>query len=329
MDADLFRADLEAKPAHLAALADALDSDDLFAGVPARVDRVVLLGMGSSRYAARVAAHRLRAAGIDAVADYASAPSYPPSPGTLVVAVSATGASVETLDALATYRGAAPVVAVTNVPGSPVCDGADLVVPMLAGVEAGGVACRTYQHTLALLLALAARIATGPGATAPDRTVGGVAALVRRAATATADLLERRDEWLDRTCDLLDGVHGVYAIAPAPRICSADQSALMVREGPRRAATGCETGDWAHVDVYLTKTLDYRALLFPGSRYDGQAMEWLSARGSTVVAVGTPVPGAAYTVGYPGSDDPDVALLTEVLVAELVAARWWAAAGRC
>ena len=38
----------------------------------------------------------------------------------------------------------------------------------------------------------------------------------------------------------------------------------MVREGPRRAADGCETGDWNHVDVYLTKTLDYRALMFTG-----------------------------------------------------------------
>jgi glutamine---fructose-6-phosphate transaminase (isomerizing) len=99
----------------------------------------------------------------------------------------------------------------------------------------------------------------------------------------------------------------------------------MIREGPRRPATACETGDWAHVDVYLTRTLDYRALLFPGSRYDAQALEWLRERRSTVVAVGADVPGAAATVRYPGDDDPDVALLTEVLVAELVAARWWAA----
>jgi len=30
-------------------------------------------------------------------------------------------------------------------------------------------------------------------------------------------------------------------------------------------------------------------------------------------------------VRYAGDDDPDVALLTEVLVAEVVAAAWWAA----
>lgn len=318
MDADLFRADLEAKPASLRALAGRLDAADPFPALP-RFDRVLLLGMGSSRYAARVAAHRLRRAGVDAVADYASAPSYPPSPGTLVVAVSATGTSTETLEALAAYRGASPFVAVTNEPGSPVCEGAGLVVPMNAGVEAGGVACRTFQHTLALLLALVDR-ATGA---AP----GAAAARVRAAADATEDLLDRRDAWLPRTLDLLDGPDGVYALAPMGRIASADQAALMVREGPRRPGVACETGDWSHVDVYLTKTLDYRALLYAGSGHDAAAMEWLTARGRTVVAVGGEVPGAAHTVRYHGDTDPDVALLTEVLVAEQVAASWWREAG--
>ena len=78
-----------------------------------------------------------------------------------------------------------------------------------------------------------------------------------------------------------------------------------------------------HVDVYLTKTLDYRALLFPGSRYDAQAMEWLINRGSTVLAVGAEVPGATWTIRYRGDEDPLVRLVTEALIAELVAAEWW------
>jgi hypothetical protein len=43
-----------------------------------------------------------------------------------------------------------------------------------------------------------------------------------------------------------------------------------------------------------------------------------------VLAVGADVPGAAGSLRYRGDDDPDVALLTETLVAELVAAHWWA-----
>jgi len=315
---ELFLADLEAKPTALGDLAAALRRSDPYDGLPSDIGRVIFLGMGSSRYAAGVAALRLRAAGIDAIAEYASARPYPLRPGTLVVAISATGGSTETLDALAAHRGRAPMVAITNVAGSAVTEGADLVVPMFAGVERGGVACRTFQHSLALLLALQARLTATPQAGGP------VAGLVDRAAEATADLLDRRPEWLPRALDLLDGPHGVYPIAPAERLSSAEQSALMVREGPRRPADACETGDWAHVDVYLTKTLDYRALLFPGSRYDAQAMDWIRQRGSTVVAVGGDVQDADMTIRYRHDHDPDVRLLTETLVAELVAAHWWA-----
>ena len=122
---------------------------------------------------------------------------------------------------------------------------------------------------------------------------------------------------------LLGGPNGSWLIAPAERMGNALQGALMVREGPRRAADGCETGDWNHVDVYLTKALDYRALVFTGSRFDGDAVRWMRERRSTFVAVGGHLPGAAHELRYPNDDDPLVALLTEVLVPELVAAHWW------
>ena len=98
----------------------------------------------------------------------------------------------------------------------------------------------------------------------------------------------------------------------------------MLREGPRLPAYGCETADWSHVDVYLTKTTDYRMLLLAGSRWEGELLRWVTERGSTLVAVGADVPGAALTIRYPHDDHDDVRLLTETLVAELVAARAWA-----
>ncbi|MEV4107446.1 SIS domain-containing protein [Nonomuraea sp. NPDC049695] len=318
MNSELYLSDLEAKPGALRSLAAVLREENPFAALPQGLTRVLFLGMGSSRYAAGVAALRLRAAGIDAYADYASAAAtYPATEGTLVVPISATGTSRETLDATERYAaGPSFLAALTNSPDSPLAQAADLVVGMRAGEERGGVACRTFQHTLALLLALEAHL-TGTG-----RDVAG---LLERAAEATEDLLDRRDEWLPPTMELLDGEHGVYTIAPAERLSSAEQSALMFREGPRRPADACESGDWSHVDVYLTKTLDYRAVLFPGSRYDGQAMEWVRERGSTVVAVGAEVKGATAAVRYVHDSEPDVALLTETLVAELVAASWWSA----
>ena len=76
-----------------------------------------------------------------------------------------------------------------------------------------------------------------------------------------------------------------------------------------------------------TKTLDYRALLFTGSRFDADALEVDDASvDSHVVSVGGRAGRCdAVSVRYPGDDDPIVALLTEVLVAELLAAHWWLA----
>ncbi|GIF18130.1 sigma factor regulator FecR [Paractinoplanes tereljensis] len=311
MDPALFKADLEAKPAALRTLADRLATDDPWAFLgPTR--RVIFLGMGSSRYAAQVAARRLRAAGIDAAAEYASAEGGFRYAGddTLVLAISATGTSRETLDAVADLPG---FVALTNDPSAVLAKQATAVVDMAAGVETGGVACRSFQHTQALLDALVQRLTGGPS----------TEALVRRAADATEDLLDRRDTWLPRCDEALRDGDGIYPTAPVERISTALQSALMFREGPRVAADGCETGDWAHVDVYLTKTQRYRALLFPGSRYDDQALEWLHQRGSTIVSVGGEVPGAACAVRFRHDDDSRVRLLTETLVAEMVAAEWW------
>jgi hypothetical protein len=88
-------------------------------------------------------------------------------------------------------------------------------------------------------------------------------------------------------------------------------------------AVACETGDWSHVDVYLTKTTDYRMLLFAGSRWEDELMNWVKERGSTVVAIGADVQGAVMTIRYPGDEIDDVALLTEVLIGELLASDQW------
>lgn len=317
MDPALFLADLERKPEQLRSLAAALDDADPWAALPG-ASRLVLLGMGSSAYAASVAAARLRAAGVDAVAELAGSDLLPPADDrTVVVAVSAGGGSRETRAAVEHYRGRCPVVLLTNTTGSPLAGSADLVVDLRAGTEEGGVACRSYQHTLALLLALEAHL-TGGG---PD-----VAALARGAALATDSLLARRPSWLPELRELLAGPQGTHVVAPARRLASAQQSALMLREGPRVPAYACETADWSHVDVYLTRTTDYRMLLLAGSRWEDELLRWTTERGSTVVAVGAEVPGAAAVLRYPGDEDDDVRLLTETLVAELVAADLWARA---
>lgn len=317
MKPDGFLTDLHRKPDVLARLATQLAAGNPWAQVvPPDTDRVVLLGMGSSAYAGGVAAARMRAAGIVAASELASSRLLPRwGTGTLVVATSASGGSVETLDALDRLPEPVRTVALTNTADSAITRRCDAVVALEAEPEIGGVACRSYQHTLALLLALQCHLS--------GTDTAALAAAIANAAEATAHLLETENDWLPTVSEFLLGPAGTHLAAPAHRFCSAQQGALMLREGPRLAAVGCETGDWSHVDVYLTKTTDYRLLVFAGSEWEPQLAEWTTERGSTVVGVGGSVPGAAYELRYPGDSDDDVRLLTEVVVPELVAARAW------
>ena len=153
-------------------------------------------------------------------------------------------------------------MAVTNVPGSAIEAAADVTLPLLSRAEEGGVACVSFQATLAVLLLLAARLG---GDSMPE---------LRPAVDLAASLRDGREGWLAEAAAVIGGGELTQATAPAHRISSALQSALMLREGPRLNAAGAETGDWLHVDVYLTKRPGYRTLLFGGLQFDGAVIEW-------------------------------------------------------
>jgi fructoselysine-6-P-deglycase FrlB-like protein len=313
MKHDAFLRDVLVAPERLEACLDAYGGASPLDDLP-DTRRVVMVGMGSSRFAALPAAALLRSRGIDAVAELASTglPTRP-APGTLAIGISASGSTPETVEALARHQGTSRTVAVTNDPGGALAGVADHVLPLHAGVEEGGVACLTFQATLAVLQLLAGRL-TG-GAPEPGD--------LRRAVDAAAALRASRGGWLDELATRLAGAPTTHTIAPAERRSSGLQSALMLREGPRLAADATETGDWLHVDVYLSKRPGYTAVLFAGSRFDDGVMEYANERGSSIVTVGRRLDGAAQTVPLPTMDEPLPALLTETAVCELAAAELW------
>jgi glucosamine 6-phosphate synthetase-like amidotransferase/phosphosugar isomerase protein len=275
---------------------------------------VVFIGMGSSRFAAVAAAAQLRSRGVDAVAELASTGSpTPPSADTLAVGISASGRTGETVGALGAHRRTSHCIAITNDPESDLAAVADAVLPLFAGEEEGGVACLTYQATVAVLLLFAGRL-VGKGTPASS---------LRAAVEAGAQIRAGRGAWLDEVVELVDSARTIATIAPAERLSSALQSALMLREGPRAAADAAETGDWLHVDVYLSKRPGYAALLFAGSRSDVGVLGWATKRSFPVISIGDSLPGATIGISYSGADDQNVRLLVETGVAELVAAELW------
>ena len=105
MNPDGFSGDIAASGTHLRILGEQLATTDPWAPVRdslANRAPVLLLGMGSSMYAASTMARWLRAAGLNVLAELSSAAPAPPvQPGQLVVGISASGGSAETVQALA------------------------------------------------------------------------------------------------------------------------------------------------------------------------------------------------------------------------------------
>ena len=305
---ELLASDVADTPACLHRVVDAHEDIDPLA---LEATRVLFIGMGSSRYAALNAAAYLRSLGRDAHAEHASTGSpQPAEPGLLVVAVSAGGGSRETIAAARRHRGTSTVLGVTNRPDAALAAEVDTCLELHAGEERSGVACRSSTNTLALLLLLC----------------GIDAARVRAGADASGAVIDTTDGWLGPAADLV-GRPAIHVLAPAERIGSAEQSALMLREVPRVRADACETGDWSHVDVYLSKLPGLGIVLLRGSAWEAEVLDWATARGCPVATVGGPLPGGALDIPVPGGDDPVVRMLAEVRVCELLAAELYARHG--
>lgn len=322
-----FLADVLDGPAALDRLLDAyLDADGPLATVrqhvaastayPGHQPRIRIVGLGSSRFAGLTVAAWLRGAGVDAAAELASAGSPTPAAAGLVVfAVSASGATREVVDAAARHRGTSLVVAVTNRPDSALAAGADVVLPLLAGEERAGVACRTYAATLAVLA-----LATSVAADVPAPDLGP-------AVHAAASLREGRSAWVAVAADVLDGADEIHVIGDGGRPGTLEQAALVLREAPRLAALPIDAGDWLHTAVY-TMLPRGRALVFTGTPYDAEIAATIRGRGGELVAVGPAVAGAAANAQLPAATLRDAIgrSIVEIGVVELIAAELWSRA---
>lgn len=307
-------------PSALEALLDAYGRPDgplaALDGIAAR--QVLVTGLGSSRYAGMTVVQDLRASGIPAWTEPASAAaSTRPSADTVVFAVSASGSTPEVVDAIRRHRATGAVVGVTNRPDSPVAAEADVVLPLLAGHERAGLATRTYGATLAVLGLAAGRL--GAGGPTPDDLREAVAALRR--------LHRGRGATVSRAADVLDGAPSIDVVAGPRRPGSAFQGALLLREGPRLPAVAHDATDWAHVAVY-TALPGHRAVVFTGSGADPEVVRTIARRGGESLTIGSRIPGAARTIGLPLADDahPVARAIVEIAVVEILTAELWSRA---
>ena len=127
------------------------------------VQRVVIVASGSSNFAGMVGARYLRQlAQLPATTEIASEFAYAPgplSPGTLVIAISQSGATADVLLAVERARaGGAPVVALVNTVGSELTRTADAAFHLHAGPEISVAATKTFVSQLGALYLLSCHL---------------------------------------------------------------------------------------------------------------------------------------------------------------------------
>lgn len=279
--------------------------------------RVLLTGLGSSRYAALQVEDRLRAAGIDVSVSPASSDADPPAaPDLLCVAISSSGRTAETVAAAECHgvrvaagrpgSGRRGALAITRDAASPLAAAADAVAVLPVEAESSGIATTSWAATLAALAHLADALCGDSSA----------AATLRAASAAARRILADRGTWLPPALDALDAAEEVAVLAPWSQRGAAEQAALLFREGPRRSAVAFETAEWLHVGIYTALPVT-AAVLFPGSPAGAEVARVIETRGGRIARL----PDSGLTAvatglsGIPG--------IPEAIAAALLAAELW------
>ena len=160
----------------------------------AKIDRVLIVACGTALHAGLVGRYLLEDwAGIATESDYASEWRYRGSvfaPGTLVLAISQSGETADTIAAmrLARERGAR-VIAITNIMGSAVTREADGVLYTRAGLEVSVASTKAFTSQVALVTLLALKLAEVRGAL-PQERIDGLAAEIELLPAKIQQLLD-------------------------------------------------------------------------------------------------------------------------------------------
>ncbi len=272
-----------------------LSLDDLGAARPwlERVERVLLVGMGTSLHAAMVGRWYFeQIARLPADIDNASEFRYREpvlGPETLVVSVSQSGETVDVLEAMsvAGARGA-PQITICNTPGSQTTRVADGAVHTYAGLERGVASSKTFTTSIAALLVLALETARVRGRIGEDDLARHL-----RDLAAMPEVVGRQLE----SFDAIAGAAGRFRTARhilflgrGPALPIALEGALKMKELSYVHAEGYAAGEMKHGPIALIDP-DFPTVALAGQHaLRGKIIsniEQIRARGGDVLAVVT------------------------------------------
>jgi glucosamine--fructose-6-phosphate aminotransferase (isomerizing) len=202
---------------------------------------MVLTGMGTSFHALNPLAIRLAEQGIRTAMIETSELIYYSNgllgPNTILVVVSQSGQSAETLRLLQLNAGRSLIVGVTNNPGSPLGRAADALVTIRAGAESS-VSCKTYVSTLLALSRIGEALCTNdPETLKPD--LDAVVDSVER-------YLSKLREHVEEAQACLQNTHHLILAGRGSSLATACTGGLIVKEAARFHAEGMSAAAFRH-----------------------------------------------------------------------------------
>jgi glucosamine--fructose-6-phosphate aminotransferase (isomerizing) len=257
------------------------------------VNRVVIVAAGTSHHAAQVAKYAIeRWARLSVEVDISSEYRYR-SPivevGTLVIGVSQSGETIDTIQAIreAKRRGAR-VVGVSNIVGSSLARESDAVIYTRAGLEVSVASTKAFVAQVAALELLALRLAQLRDTLPPadvDALFKGINAVAAQVATA----LERRSTVEDVAKQLL-GARDFFFIGRHVGFPTSLEGALKLKELTYLHAEGYPAGELKHGPLALIEPGVVVVAVVTDPALHEKMLSNLAevkARGATVVAVAT------------------------------------------
>ena len=213
-----------------------------------RFERLVLTGMGGSFFGLHPMAMELAASGwTPTMVETSELIHYYPDllqPSTLLVAVSQSGKSAETVRLLKRNARRAKVIGVTNWADSPLAREADFAVMTAAGDEYT-VSCKTYVATQMALRILSA-VLSGADADARLRNM-------EPAAEVSRDFLSGWKRHVDESIELLRGVRDVFLVGRGESLAAAQTGALTIKESTHFHAEGMSSAAFRHGPFEMLK----------------------------------------------------------------------------
>jgi len=271
----------------------ALEDIGLTAAQWRKVSRVILVGMGTSYHAAMIGRHYFeRIAGIPAEVENASELRYRSpiiGPETLIVAVTQSGETVDTLAAMEAAREkGCPQIAISNVAGSQAPRLADGAVYTRCGLEIGVCSTKTYTAAITALYLLACYAGQERGAVNREQMAGLLEPLARLP-NAVGEVLER-ESTEERLAQRFFRHQNFLFLGRGLQHAVAMEGALKLKEISYIHAEGYPAGEMKHGPIALIDREMPVVVLAPRDGLREKMMsniEQVKAREGTVIAVGS------------------------------------------